>query len=481
MQYSIVQYNKVKKDSDCARIDAEFFKKEYLSIDALLRKKPYKDLKDFGVTIHHPNEIKREYVETGGVLFLRAQNVRPLEIDLDSNRVYISEEDAKMLGKNHITNKDVLITRTGANFGQCAIYLEKENVIASSHTFIVKTSRLNPFFLTVFLNTTYGRKLIDKGMYGATQPEIAPFYLYRIPAPLLKDYFYVTIEKAYRKSFDFITQAKALYSQAEQILLSELGLLDWKPKQQLSFIKKFSDTKTAERIDAEYFQPMYDEIISKFQKNSKCDVLENITNLIGHPSNPPYASEESKNKTFIITQKHLGNYSPTNNFWEDEEALYTTDEFIKDNKQYVLQANDIILYSVGAYIGKANIYNSDIQATIGSFLTLIRPDQEKINPYYLLVFLNSELGKQLTRRCSRGMAQQYIYPFDIRKFIISLIHKSKQTEIEKKMIAALDAKKHSKHLLDIAKRSVEMAIEKDEKQAQNWINSELKKFNITLK
>ena len=69
MQYSIVQYSKVKNDSDCARTDAEFFKKEYLSIDALLRKKPYKDLKDFGVTIHHPNEIKREYVKTGGVLF----------------------------------------------------------------------------------------------------------------------------------------------------------------------------------------------------------------------------------------------------------------------------------------------------------------------------------------------------------------------------------------------------------------------------
>ncbi len=141
-----------------------------------------------------------------------------------------------------------------------------------------------------------------------------------------------------------------------------------------------------------------------------------------------------------------------------------------------MRTNDIILYSVGAYIGKANIYNSDIKATIGSFLTLIRPDHDKINPYYLLVFLNSKLGKQMTRHCSRGMAQQYVYPFDIRKFLIPLISKQRQVEIEKKMINALSAKALSKRLLDIAKRSVEMAIEQDEVVADKWIKAEVKKL-----
>jgi restriction endonuclease S subunit len=146
----------------------------------------------------------------------------------------------------------------------------------------------------------------------------------------------------------------------------------------------------------------------------------------------------------------------------------------------LLQANDIILYSVGAYIGKANIFNSNIKATIGSFLTLIRPDHEKINPYYLLVFLNSEAGKQMTRRCSRGMAQQYVYPYDIKKIIIPIISKSKQIEIEKKILESLDAKALSKHLLTIAKRGVEMAIEKSEKDAQNWIGTKLKKLGVRL-
>jgi hypothetical protein len=41
-----------------------------------------------------------------------------------------------------------------------------------------------------------------------------------------------------------------------------------------------------------------------------------------------------------------------------------------------------------------------------------------------------------------------------------------------------EAKALSKRLLDIAKRGVEMAIEKSEKDAQGWIDLELKRAGI---
>ncbi len=52
------------------------------------------------------------------------------------------------------------------------------------------------------------------------------------------------------------------------------------------------------------------------------------------------------------------------------------------------------------------------------------------------------------------------------------------TKIEKKMLDALKAKALSKRLLDIARRGVEMAIEKSEKDAQNWLEAELKKIGM---
>ena len=109
MQYSIVNYQSVVKASDTMRFDAEFFRSDYLKIQKQLQEISSYRLIDFQVEIKHPKEIKRNYVDDG-VLFLRAQNVRPLSIDLARNPVYISEEDAKNLKGNTLHYKDILLT-----------------------------------------------------------------------------------------------------------------------------------------------------------------------------------------------------------------------------------------------------------------------------------------------------------------------------------------------------------------------------------
>jgi restriction endonuclease S subunit len=144
------------------------------------------------------------------------------------------------------------------------------------------------------------------------------------------------------------------------------------------------------------------------------------------------------------------------------EALYTTNEFTEQHKKYVLQKKDIILYSVGAYIGKANIFDSNIKATIGSFLTLLRVNEE-IDPYYLLCFLNSPVGIMLTKRYQKGLAQQYIYPYDIEKFEIPIIGQKKQSCIATMIRDGRKLQIESRQLLETAKKAVETEIEKHEK------------------
>jgi len=209
------------------RLDAEFFHPDYLKIQHQLEKISSHKLIDFQVKIKHPQEIKRNYVDNG-VLFLRAQNVRPLSIDLTSNPVYISQEDAERLRENTIHYRDILITRSGTA-GMCAIYLEDTEAISSSHTFIIKSGKLNPFFLTVFLNTKHGRALIEKGKYGSLQPEIAPYFLYQIPIPVW-DTLPSLIEKTYLHSKDLTELSKTRYTEAQTLLLSELGLSGTPPQ-----------------------------------------------------------------------------------------------------------------------------------------------------------------------------------------------------------------------------------------------------------
>ena len=194
--------------------------------------------------------------------------------------------------------------------------------------------------------------------------------------------------------------------------------------------------------------------------------------MVGHPSNPPYADTEDTDKTFIVTQKHLGDFSLNDEFWNDAEALYTTQNFTEKNSQYVLKIEDVLLYSVGAYIGKANIYKESIKATIGSFLTLLRAKKEKLNPYFLMAFLNTDVGVAISKQHQRGMAQQYLYPYDIRTFPIPLLPEEIQTEIQQKVTESFSLRKQSKHLLECAKRAVEIAIEENEQTATKWLVSE---------
>lgn len=55
-----------------------------------------------------------------------------------------------------------------------------------------------------------------------------------------------------------------------------------------------------------------------------------------------------------------------------------------------------------------------------------------------------------------------------------------QEEIKKKITEMYKAKKLSKFLLEIAKRGVEMAIEKDEQEAEKWIENEIKDLDAKL-
>lgn len=56
----------------------------------------------------------------------------------------------------------------------------------------------------------------------------------------------------------------------------------------------------------------------------------------------------------------------------------------------------------------------------------------------------------------------------------------KQKEIKELVEKSFNYRKLSKSLLKIAKRGVEMAIEKDEQEAEKWIKEEIVKLNVKL-
>jgi len=152
----MVVYNVVKLSEleGAKRIDAEYYKPEYIEVKQKLLRTNYVYFKNLVKEIIHPKEIKREYEEEKqDYIFLLAQNVRPLVLDFSEKR-FISEEKANFMPKNILEKGDILTIRTGA-VGDVAVYYGRsERIIASSHILIGKPNfKISPYYVGVFLNT----------------------------------------------------------------------------------------------------------------------------------------------------------------------------------------------------------------------------------------------------------------------------------------------------------------------------------------
>jgi len=472
MQVSTIQYQDLNQEF---RIDAEYYREEILSRLNILQahnKCKLDDVVDFIIGPFGSTVTVDKYVEQSEYRYIRNKDINDFRIS-GNEPALISKDTYNHLPRFHIQKNDLLITVVGT-LGKVAIASHADTTsIFSCKSTLLRVTGINPFYLLAYLNSDTGRLFSLRGKRGAIQEGLNLTDLKEIQIFMPSNRFQITIEQIIKKSFAYRNQSEILFDQTKRILLAELGLSEWTPEHQLSFVKNHSDLDQCGRMDAEYFQPKYDEIVEAIKSYSGgWDTLENMCELVGHPSNPPYAKTEDEDKTFIVTQKHLGEFSLNDEFWKDDDALYTTADFIDKNKRFLLKKNDVLLYSVGAYIGKANVYLEDIKATIGSFLTLLRAKEEKINDYVLMVFLNTDIGIMLSKQHQRGMAQQYLYPYDIRTFPVPLLKADVQVRIQQQITESFSLRKQSKHLLECAKRAVEIAIEQDEDTAMQWLQEQ---------
>ena len=187
----------------------------------------------------------------------------------DRNISKYAELSAVEVDSYRLKDKDVLFNRTNSQtfVGRTGIFrrFSDEDIVFASYLVRINPNPeiVTPEYLTAFLNTKYG--VLDvkrRARISINQSNVNPEELKRVEIPLLCDELQTEITFSYDKAFSLIQASEVTYRQAQALLLSELGLANWQPQHRLTFVKSYSDTQRAERIDAEYFQPKYDGLLS---------------------------------------------------------------------------------------------------------------------------------------------------------------------------------------------------------------------------
>lgn len=369
---------------------------------------------------------------------------------------------------------DVLVCRTNGNpklVGKTAIVPMDYDYAFASYLFRIRpnTDIINSATLCVYLNNRIGRAEIEKNLMVSNQANFSPDKFRDIRIPKLDTNLQLLIETIVYTSFKYHQSAISFYFNAEQILLSSLGLDNWKSKRQLFFVKKLSETEPVDRIDAEFFQPLYDELIEKIKKYK--NGYKRLGEILA-----------VKDETFLprsdwtykyIELAHISENGNINGFIEATGKELPTRARLKVN------IGDVIVSSIQGALSSIALINADLDNAICSTgFYIVKSDT--LNSETLLVLLKSPVGQlQLEKGCS-GTILAAISSEQFKRIILPDISPDVQKQIAQQISLMYEAKSTSTKLVEIAKNGIEIAIKKGEQEAQDWLNQEVQRLCPTI-
>jgi hypothetical protein len=434
------------------RLDAEYYQPKFLMNAETLSgcptlKEISRRITDFGAYSQF-NFI--EYVKDG-VRFLRNQDVGEVLI-YDDEPIYISQEAYKLLSLK-LENGDLVLPRVGT-LGKAAV-ITNDHVPCSANQNLaqVKLKKgINPFWVAVFLSTRYGLFQIFRYSTGNVQPwlNLGQIENLKVFLPSQKDIEDGVIESA-MKSVELSKISKSLYSQAENLLLEELGLRDFEPKYKHSYTANLSKAFEAHRIDAEYFQPAFDQATEKVvsYKNGYASLLT-CAELVRPDFDPgKYPDTSFRYVELADIDTSIGII---------RSASDTRGEEAPSRARRILKKGDVIVSSVEGSLEKVALVDEqyeDSLASTGFFQFRTRG----MNPEVLLVLSKSMvLQAQLKRECA-GTILTAVPNESLKRIIIPILPPKVQQVITELVHQSHEARKKARQLLEEAKNEVENLIE----------------------
>ena len=395
---------------------------------------------------------------------------RERNIHEDDERIYFVKTDTLREGVINFKNSDflpahkisirdflksnnVIVTIIGANFniiGRAAIFMDNfQRTVVNQNIAIIKPNEklLNPFYLMVFLNSKYGREQLWMLSRQTEQVNLNCREIEELSIPQFNLGLQRRIETLVRDSSRSIEESNLLYTQAEDLLLEELGLKDFKHSYELSYTSNLSSAFEVHRVDAEYFQPIYNELIKNFGHHE----VKKLGELAYRKKMKTYADAEENYKYIEISDINT----------DIGEVNYTErlGKQLPPNARIPIDGGELIISKVRPTRGAIGIVAEELSKNIFcssafSVFTVSSPLKE-----YLYLIARSIIGKLQMERPTTGTSYPTINDRDVENINVPTLPDETQQKLASFVRQSYEARSKAKQLLEEAKRIVENAIE----------------------
>lgn len=442
---SEIKYSMLNDDH---RIDAEYFGKNIL--DTLEK------LSDFGtlkigdianVTDGIHDSI--DYDENSPINLISATSPKENVFDL-SRGAFISEKAHKQNPRTALRKNDVIISTVGT-IGNCAV-VDDSILPANSdrHVGIIRIKNdYSPYVLSTFLLSKYGKIQTSREATGNVQLNLFIYKLKELEIPQFFPDFQSKIEQTVKSAHEKLSESKSLYAEAEEILLLELGLKNWHPRNTNINVKKLKESfLQTGRLDSEYYLPRYEDYAHLIEHyRGGYGQFSNVC-MINEANYVPAANEK-------YTYIELGNIGSYGNI-TDCTVAYGKD--LPSRARRVVHTNNVILSSVGGSLQSCALISSEYDNAICSTgFFVVRSNA--INSETLLTLFKSEVMQNLLKQSCSGTILTAINHTELQKIVVPKIRKEVQDKIAENIQKSIALRNKSKSLLENAKVQVENVIQ----------------------
>jgi len=411
-------------------------------------------------------DIKADtYVEAGeGVPFVRISDLKHGIIDENSTACISEEAHLKEIA-TALEFGDIAISKTAypsaalITIPACNV---SQDIIATKFSSVGK-QRIIPQYALLFLLSRFGIEIMGAEFQGNVQEHLSLSDAKKLPIPALSREFQQRTKAVFQSALTLTQRSKAHLNEAEVQLASSVGLGDWSPPEPLTYTASASTARAAIRLDAQYFMPAKEQVRRSLAALPGKLLIDRVDSI-----RDQWLPEAADPGTLVR------NYDVTDALVPilDAEKEPSAAEDIGSMKK-VLRDGDVAVSRLRAYLKEIAVVRTadDIPSVGSSEFIVLRPENDRISPETLMVFLRSIPVQTILKWCQDGSQHPRFSESDLLSIPVPDAVVDASAKITSLVLKGFAARRQAAALLDAAKRAVEVAIEQDELTALRFLDA----------
>lgn len=255
-----------------SRFDSEYYSKENLLLQTIIDTAGNKTINEYGGVLDcsafYPSITGYYSNDRSLIPFIRVNEIANGLILITDNTVFLP---ANIIEDNNKTIAvaypgDIIIAKGGNTLAKVGLVTDEFPMYATCRDVIILRTTslqgLNRHYLWSFLHSSFGQRMLWRSASQTGQPHLTLPAITKIKVPEYKK-LQDKIEKLYTLSVCKKQESNSAYRDAETILLTFLCISEKAYKSTGIAVKSISESfRVTGRLDAEYYQPKYDEYAS---------------------------------------------------------------------------------------------------------------------------------------------------------------------------------------------------------------------------